>query len=325
MQLKITTFNCENLFGRYRMLDMPWNKRPSGYERRIQVYDVVALEPGRTGRIKPKEISAKQRQTTANAILETAPDILAVQEVENLPTLRLFNSMYCKNYFKQIICYEGNDIRGIDVGLLIKHDVPAEVLSIRSHADESTEGGLLPSTSRLDMRNIGKAIFSRDCLEVDIKIKNMVITFLVSHFKAQDGKPSSKQKRINQSKRTKELAAKAMREGKKAIVLGDFNMDIHQSDYDNSIDEIYNSRQLTDPFVHMAAEDLWSHYYSSQRKVSRLDYILTNKSLSVNAVEFFRKGLTPNCKRYKGERLKSMQGNNLEASDHCPASIVISL
>ena len=59
MQLKITTFNCENLFGRYRMLDMPWNKRPSGYERRIQVYDVVALEPGRTGRIKPKEISAK--------------------------------------------------------------------------------------------------------------------------------------------------------------------------------------------------------------------------------------------------------------------------
>ena len=325
MQLKITTFNCENLFGRYRMLDMPWNKRPSGYEKRIQVFDVVALEPGRTGRIKPKEIAAVQRQTTADAILEAAPDILAVQEVENLPTLRLFNSMYCKNYFRQIICYEGNDVRGIDVGLLIKHDVKAEVLAVKSHADESINGGLLESSSRLNMRNMSKAVFSRDCLEVDIKIKSTIITFLVSHFKAQDGKASSVQKRINQSKRTKELAAKAMQAGKKVIVLGDFNMDIKQANYDNSIDEIYHYRKLADPFIHIASEDLWSHYYSSQRKVSRLDYILTDKSLHVSSVELFRKGLTPACKKYKGERLQSMAGNGLEASDHCPASIIVEI
>ena len=325
MKIKISTFNCENLFGRYRMLDKAWNNRPSGYEKYIQIYNVVALEPGRTGRIKPMEITVVQRQTTANAILETAPDILAVQEVENLPTLRMFNSIYCKNYFDRIICYEGNDIRGIDVGLLIKRGLKAEVLNIRSHADESLDGGFLKSSSRLDMRNVGRAVFSRDCLEVDIKINTTIITFLINHFKAQDGKATSTQKRINQSKRAKELAAKALSDGKKAIVLGDFNMDIKQKDYDNSIDELYNYSRLADPFKKITADDLWSHYYSSKRKVSRLDYILPDKSIAVDSPEFFRKGLTPNCKRYKGERLKSMQGNDMEASDHCPTSVIINV
>ena len=296
MELKITTFNCENLFGRYRMLDLPWDKRPTGYEERIQVFDVIALEPGRTGAIKPKEIAAKQRITTANAILGAAPDILAVQEVENMSTLRMFNSIYCKNYFDRIISIDGNDARGIDVGLLIRKGCTAVITDVRTHVDDAKDGGYLPSSSRLDARNLGKAIFSRDCLEVDIKIKNSQFTFLVNHFKAQDGKASSTQKRITQSTKVKKLVDGLIADGKKPIVLGDLNIDIKQTDYDNSIDTLYNSTKLNDPFKSLPAVDLWSHYYSSQRKISRLDYILLDKSITVKSTRSEERRVGKECR-----------------------------
>ena len=325
MKLKVTSFNCENLFGRYRLLDLPWDKRPSGYENRLQVFDVIALEPGRSGAIKPKEIAEVQRKTTANAILGAAPDILAVQEVENLPTLRMFNHIYCKNYFDRIVLADGNDARGIDVGLLLKKGLKAEIIATRLHFDEVIGGGYVPQTSRLSTQVTSKVIFARDCLEVDVKIKNTVYTFLVNHFKAQDGKPASTEKRIRQSTRVKELADNAFKEGKKPIVLGDLNIDVKQPDYDQSLDKLYKSTKLHDPFKNLPDEERWSHYYSSGRKVSRLDYVLVDKSLSVSGTEFFREGLTPHCKQYKGPRLKSMEGNDLEASDHCPTSVILDI
>jgi endonuclease/exonuclease/phosphatase family metal-dependent hydrolase len=324
-ETKITTFNCENLFGRYGFLDKPWSKRPSGYEKLIQISGVVSLEAGRGGKIKPTKITQEQRESTGGAITETAPDILVVEEIENLPTLRMFNRLYCDNYFDRIISVDGNDLRGIDVGVLIKRGFNADVLNIRTHADEALNGRFLKSSSRFDTKSTSEAIFSRDCLEVDITINGTIITLLANHFKAQDGKPSSTQKRKKQSVRVKEIAAKAIDDGKMPIVLGDLNIDINQADYDNSLDEIYTYDKLKDPFKDIPLDDLWSHYYSSKRKVSRLDYILVDKRLRVISTDFFRKGLTPKCRQYAGPRLSTMKGNDLEASDHCPTSVVIDI
>ncbi|NOU20100.1 MAG: endonuclease/exonuclease/phosphatase family protein [Bacteroidales bacterium] len=323
--IKITTFNCENLYGRYRFLDKPWNERPDGYERLIQVSGVISLKRGRKGAIEPKKITEKQRKSTAEAILATLPDILVVQEIENIQTLRLFNCKYCNDYFDRIILLDGNDPRGIDVGVLIKRDFDAEILNIRTHADEALGGKTLKSSSRLNTKSTAEAIFSRDCLEVDIKIDGKTITLLVNHFKAQDGKPSSTKKRQEQSKKVKEIAARAINEGKMPIVLGDLNIDIKQKNYDGSLNEIYNYEKLDDPFKNKPEDELWSHYYSSDNKVSRLDYILVDKKLNVISTDFFRNGLTPDCKQYTGTRLESMKGNDLEASDHCPTSVIIDL
>jgi len=324
-KVKITTFNCENLFGRYGFMNKPWTDRQGGFEKLIQVSDAIVLEPGRSGKVKPQPIAQEQRATTAKAIVDTAPDILVVEEIDSLPTLRIFNSIYCKNYFDRIISIEGNDIRGIDVGLLVKRGFKADVLDIRTHADEAITGKFLKSSSRLDTSSTANAVFSRDCLEVDIKINGVVLTLLANHFKSQDGKPTSSQKRKNQSKRVKEIASEAISEGKKPIVLGDLNIDIHQADYDNSLDELYTYNKLKDPFKEMQSSDLWSHYYSSKKTISRLDYILVDKSLSVGSPEFFRQGLTPMCKQYTGPRLSTMKGNDLEASDHCPTSVVVNM
>ncbi|HRH61136.1 MAG TPA: hypothetical protein PL045_11230, partial [Chitinophagaceae bacterium] len=245
--------------------------------------------------------------------------------VENISTLRIFNNNYCDNYFDRIISIDGNDARGIDVGLLIKKGVSAEIEQIRTHVDEGLNSKYLKKSSRLDSKNTANAIFSRDCLEVDIKTGGEKLTLLVNHFKAQDGKATSTKKRINQSKRVHELVSDVIAAGRKPIVMGDLNIDTFQKDYDKSLDELYNSSKLIDPFKTLSDKERWTHYYSAKRKVSRLDYILLDKRLQVTATEIFREGLTSKCKQYKGPRLESMKGNDLEASDHCPATVVLEI
>ncbi len=253
MKLKITTFNCENLFGRYRFLDKPFAQLPKNYEALLQIPDVIALEPGRTGKIKPKAIAEKQRITTGKAIVAAAPDILAVQEVENLSTLRIFNHKYMADFFDRIILVDGNDARGIDVGLLIGKGVSVDVLEIRTHADEALGGGFLPKSTRLDTTNVGKAIFSRACLEVDVRAGNMTLTFLVNHFKAQDNNPNSPTRRLNQAKKVLQLVKDAKSAGNSPIVLGDLNIDTAQSNYDQSLQPLFTSTTpVLDAFANVA-------------------------------------------------------------------------
>ena len=118
--MKIGTFNLKNLFNRYALLDEPWENR--GYEQLVMAIDVVSIA-SRQGDLVSYETTHIQRNNTALVILETEPDILAVQEVENLNTLRVFNDLYLDDYFGEIILVEGNDPRGIDVGLMVKRGV----------------------------------------------------------------------------------------------------------------------------------------------------------------------------------------------------------
>ena len=62
MKLRVTTFNCENLFGRYRFLEIPPGGQPKDFADDIQIFDVVTFEPGRSNKLKPKVISEAQRK-----------------------------------------------------------------------------------------------------------------------------------------------------------------------------------------------------------------------------------------------------------------------
>ena len=247
MNIKITTFNCENLFGRYRILDKPPTTAIKNLETLLQIPEVVVLEPGRSGKIKPAAIAQTQRTTTGKAILGAAPDILAVQEVENLSTLRIFNHKYLGDAFDRVLLVDGNDARGIDVGLLLKKGLAADVTAIQTHADEALGGGFLPKSTRLDTTNVGKAIFSRDCLEVDLRVGNRTLTFLVNHFKAQDNKPNTPTRRLNQAKRVLALAKAARSAGKHPIVIGDLNIDTAQADYDQSLQPLFSEHRRCRP------------------------------------------------------------------------------
>jgi exonuclease III len=327
MQLRITTCNCENLFGRYRILDKPPAARVTNYENLLKIPEVVTLEAGRSGKMKPAKINQEQRKNTANAILEADPHILAVEEVENLTTLRLFNGKYMRNAFDRILLIDGNDARGIDVGFLVRKGVNAEILEIRTHVDDAIGGGYLEKSNRLDTKVTSQAIFSRDCLEVDVRVDQTVLTFLVNHFKAQDNKPTSTTRRLGQATRVAALATIARENGKFPIVMGDLNIDVKQSNYDQSLDPLVTLPILCDPFAGLSDQERWTHYFASDHTVSRLDYILIDDRLApgVQCTEIFRKGLTKKCTQYAGPRLDSMKDNDLEASDHCPTSVVLDL
>ncbi len=327
MKLRITTFNCENLFGRYRFLDTPQKGQVKNYEKSLQIPEITTLEPGRSGKIKPAVISKQQRTNTANAILGANPDLLAVEEVENLTVLRLFNAKYMGNAFDRIILVDGNDARGIDVGFLVRKGVAVTVLGIRSHADEAIGGGFLAKSNRLDTAVTAQAIFSRDCLEVDIDVNGVALTFLVNHFKAQDNKPTTTARRKRQAERVVELVQAVRDSGRHPVVVGDFNIDSKQTNYDGSLDPLLQLPTLHDLFDGLDQQQRWTHFFSSDKKVSKLDYLLVDVALrdQVDSVDIFREGLSKKCKQYTGPRLSSMKDNDLEASDHCPTSLTLNV
>ncbi len=329
MKLRVTTFNCENLFGRYRFLDKPPVDQPKNYTHTIQIFDVVAFQGNG---IKPRPISEAQRKNTGAVITAVKPDILAVCEVENLTTLRLFNAIYLDNYFDRIVLLDGNDPRGIDVGLLIRKGLKLDIGNIRTHADDAAAGGYLPTTNMLDMGGrVGKASFSRDCLEVDIDVGGAKLTFLVNHLKAQetqaDGSDSTTAKRRGQADRAALIARRARQAGRAPIVLGDLNKDVGGASYDDSLNPLAKSTVFVDPLKQLPLADRWTHYFSSKKSVSQLDYILPDKSLAgaIAGVDIFRGGLSPRCKQYTGPRVGTIAADNLEASDHCAVSVDFNL
>ena len=324
MKVNITTFNCENLFNRYSFLDRPWKEK--AYEKFIMA-STVASVANRKGELVTYTTTQAQRRNTALAIQEAAPDILVVNEIENLYTLRNFNAEFLGQYFDRMLSIDGNDPRGIDVGLLLRRGCKAEILEVRTHIDDPEPRQRI---TRRSVANFGYlvrgALFSRDCLEVDIRLQGKVLTLLANHLKAQDAKPAvSQARRKRQAMKVAELVTSVRAAGKLPIVLGDLNSDPARTPLDASLAPLLSHPELKDPWSGDLPKDRWTHFYSSKSTVSRLDYILPHKSLTVTDKRIVRKGLSTKCRQYSGPRFPNIGPDHTEASDHCPVSIVIEL
>lgn len=322
MKLRVATFNVENLFNRYALLDEPWQNR--SYEKLVAAYDVASIA-SRSGDLVTYEVTQLQRNNTALAIEAARPDVLVVAEVENLVALRNFNHIYLDDYFDRQLLIDGNDPRGIDVGVLVRKDVKAEVVAVRTHVDETVRGpGGKPKPIRREARRgfgymVQNALFSRDCLEVDLAVGGVTLTLLANHLKAQDGGPTHVKRRREQAARVAEIATACVKRGTKPIVLGDLNVDAKQKD--GSLDPLLKHKHLTD--TNPAGD--WTHYYASGKSVSRLDYILVDKQLAAGPLEVVRNGLTTKCKQYTGPRFPTIGPEHTEASDHCPVVVELDL
>jgi endonuclease/exonuclease/phosphatase family metal-dependent hydrolase len=328
--IRVTTFNVENLFNRYALLDVPWENR--SYERIVQAVGLASIA-SRAGDLVSYETTAVQRDNTARAILDAKPDVLAVQEVENLYTLRIFNKQYLKNYFDRIVLIDGNDPRGIDVGFLVRKGFAGKITGIRTHVDEG-KGGKPVIRGPGGPSGIGylaaNAVFSRDCLCVDVAVGNKTLAFLVNHLKAQDGTEDADKRRAKQAERVAEIAAEARQQGKRPIVLGDLNADVAGAKQDKnkakkragkSLLPLITTPGLVDAFA--GEPDNWTHYYESDDAVSRLDYILIDQQLKVVGREIVRQGLSLKCDQAKQPRYPTVGLAHTEASDHCPVTAVI--
>lgn len=187
-------------------------------------------------KVEDKKLKAEwQLKESAKAILESDLDIVSLQEVENLAALQHFNDQYLGGKYR-VLLIEGNDARGIDVGFLVKKDLPFEI-EHRTNKDELW-------TDPLDGQE--KKLFSRDLPALVVRARGAqkpLFILLGTHYKSKrsrvedDPTNTSEEVRRAQAERTAEIIGRLRAEfGEDAPIMlaGDFNGDIvHENTFDS--------------------------------------------------------------------------------------------
>lgn len=353
MALRISTFNCENLLSRAKILNFEKNSDASAYlvnlakldsilaqetystadKRKILslltgLKDFVVLNELRgkllsrhkvdgkweqyvkpNGRAEwvgglslvPDDLPTEAQENTAKVIKEVAADIQCLVEVENRPTLETFcERTLLKGVYPFNLVLDGNDQRGIDVGLLSKYPLGR----IRTHVFD------IDGAPRL------KRVFSRDCLEVEVLLPdNRSLFLLVNHFKSQGygSQASNDARRKAQTDRVVAILGAYDLKKDLVVVAGDFN-----DKPDNApVTGLVHLAGLTDVLEKQFADpkDRWTYKDRSQ-----IDYLLVSDPLaaSMTGAGVERRGLFNLSKLTKGaeQSFTTVAEYVQEASDH---------
>lgn len=150
---------------------------------------------------------------TAKVINELTADVLRVVEAEDRPSLVRFNDELLAGRYGHGMLVDGNDPRGIDVGLLCAADINIDW--VRSHVD--TPDPASPT---------GRPLFSRDCPLYRLQLPSGAeLYLLLNHLKSQSfaaGNPDPLRSR--QSERVRAIYDQLRVKGAELVaVLGDFN------------------------------------------------------------------------------------------------------
>jgi endonuclease/exonuclease/phosphatase family metal-dependent hydrolase len=151
---------------------------------------------------------------TARVIDELGADILGVVEAEDRPSLVHFNEVLLGDRYGHVTLVDGNDPRGIDVGIFCDADV--DVVSIRSHVDTPD-----PASTT------GRPLFSRDCPIYQLRLPGggNDLFVLLNHLKSQSftfGNPDPLRSR--QSTEVRNIYDRLRAEGAElVVVMGDLN------------------------------------------------------------------------------------------------------
>lgn len=259
-----------------------------------------------------------QRWNTAKVIVANDPDIIALQEVENMEALKVFNKKYLyprnlrrelgdeykdidKNDFAGTYPFgaiiDSNDPRMIDVAILSRFPI----LSVKSHMYEKFRSG-----SRWDN------IFSRDCLEVEIALEDKkkkslradyrgkilayddsdriltptniekTITVFANHFKSKYKQPDINPEKSNAWKKRKvqaERVVKILQERYGKNLKGNF---VVAGDLNDSPESGPLKSLMETGLENIVKKDPdpWTHYYDAKDEVSQFDYLLLSPDIS---------------------------------------------
>ena len=218
-----------------------------------------------TIQFKRAKFSDTTRLNTAKVIKALKADVQCFVEVENRDTISSFNGdMLGTQKFPYNILIDGNDPRGIDVGVLSRFPIK----NLRTHIFDKEK-----PTSR-------SFIFSRDCLEVELEIaagKSLFI--LCNHFKSKGYSASqadADKRRKIQANRVKDiLKSNYDLKTDMVVVLGDFN-DTPDS---NPLKDLLATPNLFDVLKLKFGNDIEKTYTYFFKKKLQIDYILISKPL----------------------------------------------
>lgn len=166
--------------------------------------------------LKTETVDETAMLLTAQVIFDVGADVLAMIEAESRPVLKTFQEIMAKKLdlaetYAHVMLIDGNDMRGIDVGLATRAGFP--IGRVRSHSDE--------------LKGDGHPIFSRDCPEYEVTTPSgQTIMVLANHFKSKYGGDieRSDAKRLAQASAVKRYYDRLRADGfENIVVLGDLN------------------------------------------------------------------------------------------------------
>ncbi|MFI7675644.1 endonuclease/exonuclease/phosphatase family protein [Actinophytocola sp. NPDC049390] len=249
-------------------------------------------------------------RTTARVITDIDADVLALIEVEDRPSLVRLNKELLGGRYEHVMLVDGNDDRGIDVGIMTKAGY--DIRSIRSNVD--VKDGDVP-------------VFSRDCPQYEVRTPSgKVLHVLVNHFKSQSGGGGAKRRR--QAKEVRRIADELVAARKNVIVLGDLNEGQPSlTTPPANLKELFDGPLLSCYDLDGFDTGKRPGTFDSCGIRNRLDYVLVSKSLRrrFRSGHLFRHGLwgTRTTRPTDWYTYPEMRNHNQQASDH--AAVVVDL
>jgi endonuclease/exonuclease/phosphatase family metal-dependent hydrolase len=251
-------------------------------------------------------------RTTARVIGDIDADVIAIIEAEDRPSLVRLNQELLGGRYEHVMLVDGNDDRGIDVGIMTKKGF--DIRTIRSN---------------VDVRDRNGPVFSRDCAQYEIGTPSgEVVHVLVNHFKSQSGGGAAKRRR--QAGEVRGIAEKLVAAGENVIVLGDLNEGQPSlSRPATNLKELFAPDGPLVSCYELPGFDPGARpgTFDACGIRNRLDYLLVSRSLEpkFRSGHLFRKGLwgTRTTRPTDWETYPEMANHNQQASDH--AALVVEL
>jgi endonuclease/exonuclease/phosphatase family metal-dependent hydrolase len=248
------------------------------------------------------DVDREAVENTARVIEVVDADILLTVEVEDRLALQRFSDQLltprlgAAGRYPYNMLIDGNDTRGIDIGLLSRHPVA----SVRSHIFDLGTNGDEP-------------VFSRDCPEFEIRLDGGdSLWILGNHFKSKGyGSPAAGlRRRRAQAKRVAELYREALNRSPYVIVAGDLN-----DSPDSPPIQLLTATGLRDAMSHPSYTGRPGTYTSGNTLNQKIDYLLLSPELwdRLRAVDVERRGVwAPRSV----QPFPSVTSRTTEASDH---------
>lgn len=339
--LRIATFNCENLFSRPKIFEQTAKRSNQllGYVAQLQ----EALKNDIFDHKRIKELKSKLRgyatvndlrgdhmtavgaqewlggvelvradisdaavKNTARVISDVDADVTCLIEVEDRNLLQKFHDDLLLKEFLQPSARPGYThvllIDGNDPrGIDVSFMSRLPVIAMKSHIHELVDYD-------------GKRVrtFSRDCLEVQLEAPDGKILHLkLNHFKSMGYSPrtdpQSNRRRLGQAKRVVELIEQHDLQNDYVIVAGDLNSDPASP----SMEPLVNKNGLYNVNLELAAADRGT--YGTGKK--QLDYLFISEGLKncLQGVRLERRGVFT---KTKWQPYPTVKSKRTQASDH---------
>ncbi|MEM9017197.1 MAG: endonuclease/exonuclease/phosphatase family protein [Verrucomicrobiota bacterium] len=271
---------------------------------------------------------------TGRVIRDVDADVLAVVEAENRVALKQFTEFVLRQVggevedavrsYEEIMLIDGNDGRGIDVGLMTKKGY--SIGAMRSHIHDL--GSEISEDERPETLSRKTPIFSRDCPEYAVTTpEGELIWIIPNHFKSKHGGNDQRSidKRTAQAIQTRNIYERLQNEGHdKVVILGDLNdtpdseplEPLLSSDLrDVSDHELFDTGEFTG---RAGTNERGIGTYKLGNDSDKIDYLLLSPALyeRVSAAGLFRKGAWPGSRPKRWTVYPELEKKVHVASDH---------